>query len=227
MKTKFPKLNGFMIKSKTPAKAGDEKNAKLDFSSAFVYKRHLIATNGQIFIVYNLKEYMKYHIKNSDGEEMANAFEMVDRVCEYLEGKSLSSEFFATFSKEQEFNNVDEFKMSITQNGLHSEVSVDTTYNVEKLESFLEKRKNVWQKVRTEQNGYYGFSLDGKVYSTVKDVLGPELGNDQIVFERTSDDQARFCLANKDWVFGITVYSIEGESNLTKFQEANDFFDEL
>lgn len=228
MKTKFPKLNGFLIKSKTPAAAAsDDKPKKLDFSSAFVYKGHLIATNGQIFIVYNLKEYMKYHIKNTDGEEMANAFNMVTKIVEYLEGKTLSSEFFATFSKEQEFNNVDDFRMSISQNGLHSEVSVDTNYDVEKLESFLAKRKNVWQKVRTEQSGYYGFSLDGKVYSTLKDILGPELGTDQIVFERTSDDQTRFCLVNKDWVFGITTYSIDGESSAMKFLEANDFFENL
>lgn len=227
MKTKFPKLEGFLPKVK-PAKnekKTDEKNKKIDPSLAYVYKGHLIATNGQIFIIFNLKEYMKTYVQADEGEEMANAYSMVSRVVEYLEGKTLTSEFFSMFSKMQEFNNVDEFKMYISQNGLHSDITVETVYDVEVLENFLSKRKNVWTKERKDQGGYYGFSIHGSVYSTLNKILGAELANDSLIFERTSDDQARFCLANKDFLFGICVYSIEGEASITKFTEANDFFD--
>lgn len=228
MKTKFPKLEGFLPKVKpTNQKESkkDEKKKNIDPSLAYVYKGHLIATNGQIFIMFNLKEYMKAYVQADQGEEMANAYSMVSRIVEYLEGKTLTSEFFSMFSKMQEFNNVDEFKMYISQNGLHSDVTVDTTYDAEILESFLSKRKNVWVKERNEQNGYYGFSIHGNVYSTLNKIIGPELANDSLIFERTSDDQARFCLANKEYIFGICVYSTEGEQTLTKFTEPNDFFD--
>lgn len=231
MKTKFPKLQGFLIKPKVqvqPSKNEDEEKKKknLDISSAFVYKGHLIAANGQILLIYNLKEYMKTHVKNDDGEEISNAYSMISRIIEYLEGKTLSKDFFTAFSKIQEFNNVDEFKMYVNQSGLHSEISIDATYDVELLESFLAKRKIVWQKERTEQGGYYGFSLAGSVYTMLSSVLSEEMAGDSLILERTTDDQARFCFANKDWVFGLCVYSIDGESSVTKFAEANDFFSE-
>lgn len=223
MKTKLPNLKSFLPKQ-VKQSSKDEKK-KLDFSTAFVYQGHLIGFNNQTLLIFDLKEYMKIYMKADDDEGEANAINMVKKVVEYLEGKALSADFFSVFAKMNEIINVDDDRIYVSQNDLHSEFYIDATYDVELLEKFLSKIKIMWNRQRTEQQGYYGFSMYGNVYSTLHSVLGPDMAGDSIVFERTTDDQVRFSFAHKEFIFGISVYSLDGEQSMTKFQSGTDFFE--
>ena len=138
MKTKFPALQGFLIKPKKDVEHDPE---KLNVSYAFVYRGYLFATDLNTFIFYDLKEYLKEHMTVDKDEEPANGYDMIKRLVGYLEGKVLSGEFFSQFSKLQEISNVDEYVIRISQNGFHSEATVDELFNVDKLEEVLVKAK--------------------------------------------------------------------------------------
>lgn len=226
MKTRFPKLQGFLLKPTKPkneSQDGDKKKKEtLNVSNAFVYKGHIIATDGKTLFVFNLKEYMKYHVQFENGEEPATAYGIISDIVEKLEGKALSREFFAAFSKSQTIIKADEFRIYVEQNGLHSEYIIEETYNVELLEKFMANQKKVWEIERSEQ-GQFGIS--GTILSSISGVLSAEMQNDSLVFERTTDDKAKFCLVNKDFLFGITMFSLDTEKSITKFVEANEFFE--
>ena len=226
MKTRFPKLQGFLIKPTKPAKdsknADDKKKKTINLSNAFVHKGYLIAADGKMVLFFNLKEYLKHFLKLEDGGETATAYAIISSIVENLEGKTLSSEFFNIFSKLQTIIKVDEFKIYVEQKGLYSEYLLGEEFDVEALESFLSNIKKAWDIERSEQGQ---FCIHGSAISSITNILSAESQNDSLVFERTTDDKAKFCLANKDFVFGICKFSIEAEASITKFGEANDFFD--
>ena len=220
MKTRFPKLQGFLIKPEKNSKKLEKKG--LNVTTAFVHCGHIVATDGKILLFFNLKEFLKNTVTFDKDEEPATAYALISQICEHLEGRTLSREFFAEFSKLQTITKVDEFKLYVEKNGLHFEYSLEEKFDVELLADFLGKQKNVWTKVRSEQSA---FCILGGVLSSLNSVLSSEISNDSLIFERTADDKARFCLANKDFIFGIVSFSVQGESSITKFSEADDYFE--
>lgn len=224
MKTKFPALQGFLIK---PKKDVEHDSEKLNVSYAFVYRGYLFATDLRIFIFYDLKEYLKEHMNIDKDEETSNGHDMIKRLVGYLEGKVLSGEFFTQFSKLQEISNVDEFVIRIGQNGFHSETTIDELFNVDKLEEILVKASKIWDKERKETNGYSGLSISGNDLSKLVSLIKNDIAGDSIIFERTLDSHARFSLAIKEYVFGIVLYDLNGENSLIKFSLGTEFFEEL
>ena len=226
MKTKFPNLQGFIIKPVKPAKEtgkeDDKKKKNLNVSTAFVFNGHVIATDGKIVFFYNLKEYLKHYMQSEDGEDPTNGVALISKIVEALEGKTLSKDFFNVFSKMQTITKIDEFKIYVENGSLHSEYSIEDSYDADLLISFLKKQKTAWTLQRSAQGQ---FGIGGAIYTSIASVLKPEMQNDALVFDRTADDKVRFCFVNKDFVFGICQFSIESESSITKFTEADDFFD--
>lgn len=225
MKTRFPKLQGFLIKPLKPAKADDKKKDKkpaLNLSTAFVYKGHIVASDLKITIFFNLKEYLKHFLINEKDEDPKNSQAIITNLVERLEGKTLSKEFFDVFSKLTTIVKADQYKIYVENGGLHSEYSIESEFDVELLEDFLSKTKVQWEIERSEQGD---FGVSGVTYSALESILKTEMAGDSIVFKRTADDKANFCLIRKEFVFGICPYSLETESSITKFGEANDFFE--
>lgn len=224
MKTKFPALQGFLIKPKKEAKVDKE---KLNVSYAFVYRGYLIATDLQMFVFYELKEYLKQYMTLDKDEEVTNGIDMIKRLVGYLEGKVLSAEFFSQFSKLQEIANVNEFVIKIGQNGFYSETTVEEHFNIDKLEELLVKTKKIWDKERKETNGYAGFSVSGNDLVKLTSLIKGDLAGDSIIFERTVDSHSRFSLSQKEYVFGLIKYSLDGEKSIVKFGLGIEFFEEL
>ena len=224
MKTKFPSLQGFLIKPKKDVEHDPE---KLSISYAFVYRGYLVATDLNTFVFYELKEYLKENMTVDKDEEPSNGYDMIKRLVGYLEGKVLSSEFFSQFSKLQEITNVDQFVIKMSQNGFHSETTVDEFFNVDKLEEILVKSKKIWDKERQETNGYSALSVSGTDLAKLIALIKTDIAGDSIIFERTVDSHARFSLAEREYVFGIIKYSLNGESSITKFTLGTEFFEEL
>lgn len=224
MKTKFPSLQSFLIKPKKDAKIDPE---KLNLSKAFVYRGYLFAADQSIFIFYDLKEFLKENMTVEKDEEPSNGYEMIKRLVGYLEGKVLSAEFFNQFSKLQEISNVDEFVIKIGQSGFHSETTVDELFDVNKLEELLVKAKKIWDKERKETNGYSGLSISGNDLSKLVSLIKADMAGDTIVFERTVDSHTRFSLSEKEYVFGIVKYGLQGENSIIKFGLGTEFFEQL
>lgn len=224
MKTKFPALQGFLIKPKKEAKVDEE---KLNVSYAFVYRGYLIATDLQIFVFYDLKEYLKENMNIEKDEEPTNGHDMIKRLVGYLEGKILSAEFFSQFSKLQEIANVDEFVIQIGHNGFYSETTIEDHFNIDKLEELLVKSKKIWDKERTETNGYSGFSVSGNDLIKLTTLIKTDISGDSIIFERTTDSHARFSLSQREYVFGLIKYNLDGEKSIVKFGLGTEFFEEL
>lgn len=224
MKTKFPALQGFLIKPKKDVEHDPE---KLNVSYAFVYRGYLFATDLSMFVFYDLKEYLKEHMVIDKDEEPTNGIDMIKRLVWYLEGKVLSGEFFSQFSKLQEIANVDEFVIRIGQHGFHSETTIDELFNVDKLEEVLVRAKKIWDKERKETNGYSGLSISGNDLVKLVSLIKGDISGDTLIFERTLDSHARFGLAQKEYIFGIVKYSLDGENSIIKFSLGTDFFSEL
>lgn len=224
MKTKFPALQGFLIKPKKDVKHDPE---KLNISYAFVYRGYLFATDLQMFVFYELKEYLKQHMSIDKDEEPTNAYDMIKRVVGYLEGKVLSAEFFSQFSTLQEIVNVDEFVIRIGKSGYHTEATVDELFDVDKLEEILVKSKKIWDKERKETNGYSGFSVSGNDLIKLTSLIKADISGDTIIFERTTDSHARFGLSNREYIFGLIKYSLDGENSIIKFALGTEFFEQL
>lgn len=224
MKTKFPALQGFLIK---PKKDVEHDQEKLNVSYGFVYKGYLIATDMSMFVFYDLKEYLKQNMVIEKDEEPTNAYAMIKKLVEYLEGKVLSSEFFSQFAKLQEISNVDDFVIKVGQNGYHSDTTVDILFNVEKLEELLSKTKKIWDRERKDTNGYSGFSVSGNDLIKLVSLIKGDISGDSIIFERTVDSHAKFGLSNREYIFGIIKYSLDGENSIIKFAQGTEFFEEL
>lgn len=220
MELKFPKLQSFMIK---PSKDAKDKKA-INFSNAHVFKGNIIASNGKITLFFNLKEYLKYTMKIEDEDDIQECMGKINHLCEELEGSSLPREFFNTFSKYVKIMEIDNEKVSIDQNGFKSEYFLEEKFEEERMIDFLNNMKANWEHQRSDQ-GQMG--LSGKIVSEITSAIGNEMANDTIVFDRTLDGIVRFCLIEKDFIFGITLFDLESESSITKFGEANDFFESL
>lgn len=222
MKLKFPKLQGFLVK---PTKADSPKKkdeAKLNVSTAFVYKGHIVAINAHTTLFIHVKEYLKYSVNIEEDENPQEVFGTINSLAEALDGRTLSKGFFEIFSKMQKIVGVDEDRIYVEKDGLHSEYLLEPEYDIDLLDGYLEKVRAQWMVNRSAQGD---MGITGGVYSSIGDVLKSEIGNDSLVFSRTTDDRMKFALLQKDWIFGVTKYDTESESSITKFGEANDFFE--
>ncbi len=199
-----------------------ESKPKLNMSYAYVYKGHIVAFNEKTVLFINMKEYLKYSLQIEDDENPSDAFSLISKITEKLDGRKLSGEFFSVFSKTQKIVGIEEDLITVDNNGFISDYSIDSEYDVDLLEDMLSKAKTWWTTSRTEQGE---FAVRGSVFNTLSSVFKGEIENDSLIFERTLDDKARFALINKDFIFGVTEFDFTVESSITKFGEANDFFE--
>lgn len=221
MKTMFPKLGSFLPKQTKNSKSSDEDT--LVITRAYVFKGNLIATDKSSLLVFNLREFLKFYHQLDDSENPTEAIELIDRLVEELEGKALTAEFFNIFSKPTKINDVQDGRIFVSKEGLHSEFLLDEVFPQEKLEDYLINNWSIhWKAERTEQGN---FAVPGSVIKKLQSVAGGELIADNLVFKRTTDDHAAFCLTEKEFFYGIVPYALEGESSVMVFIEGNDFFE--
>lgn len=227
MQLKFPKLQSYLIKDskvKTPKKSKKEGEVEVvNFTNAYVYKGHIIASDAYSLFFFNLKEYLKSNFITEKEETSVEAYDLIQQICDNLEGKLLQKEFFTIFSKYQTITSIDEYKISVETNGFHSEFSIGETYNPEMLVKFLKGQKNIFLKKSPQGD----FSVKGTILSAIMGVISSECKNDSLIFQRCTDSHLRFTLEGKDFIFGLCLFSLEGEASITKFGEAEDFLTEL
>lgn len=221
MKVKFPKLQSFLIK---PIKEKNVNSEALSVTSAFVHKGKIIAVNATLIVFIDMKQYLKEHLSFDAEEDVESIYQEINKLCETLEGKTLSKEFFTIFSKYQNITYVSDTVITVLENDFRKDFFIEEPFDVLKLEEQIEKYKSIFSHERSEQGD---MCIGGKAFNTLKDIFGTEISDSAINFKRTVDEYFIFTIFGKEYIFGLGLFDSASDSSIIKFTEGDDFFDEI